>query len=62
MINSSRLTKLLNREHSIEKWRNSSMNGICKSLSKRVLIKLLNRQLKEMEKAANRITILLQML
>nr|DAE29150.1 MAG TPA: hypothetical protein [virus sp. ctx9V1] len=31
-------------------------------MSKRVLIKLLNRQLKEVKKAANRITILLQML
>nr|DAG25835.1 MAG TPA: hypothetical protein [Bacteriophage sp.] len=54
--------KLLNKEHSREKWQNSSTNGIWKSLNKRMRMKLLNRQQKEMAKAVNRIIILLQML
>ena len=55
MTSSSRLTKLLSRGHSREKWQNSSMNGIWKSLSKRMQMKLQNRLLKETEKEANRL-------
>nr|DAH37518.1 MAG TPA: hypothetical protein [Caudoviricetes sp.] len=62
MISNSRLMKLLNREHSREKWQNRNTNGIWNSSNKRMHTKLLNRRLKEMVKAVNRIIILLQML